>query len=51
MFYECLQGDSREAWGLSVRRPLHCSGDQGPVHEGDSKLGAEGVLEARENDK
>lgn len=47
--YECLQGDDWEAWRLSVRRPLHWSGDQGPVHEGNSKLGAEGVLEARDN--
>lgn len=28
---------------------MHWSGDQGPVHKWDSKLGAEAVLEARDN--
>lgn len=44
MSFVCLGGDDQEAWGLSVMRPLHCSGDQGPVHEGDSRLGEKRCL-------
>lgn len=49
MFCVCSGGDDWEDWGLSVRRPLHYSVDQGLVHEGDFRSGAEEVPEARDN--
>lgn len=44
----CRWGDDPEDWGLSVRRPLHCSGNQGQIHEGDSRQGAEEVPKDRD---